>query len=45
MPVPGLQLGQAIMEGAIAAEHADRKVAGSRSQPAQTLGIAQAPHG
>ena len=40
-----LQLRQAITEGAIAAERADRLVADGRLQPAKTLGIAQAPHG
>jgi hypothetical protein len=40
-----LQPRQAITEGLIAAERADREVPDGRVQPAQTLGIVQAPHG
>jgi hypothetical protein len=44
-PEHRLQPRQAITEGLITAERADREVADRHVQPAQTLRIAQAPHG
>jgi hypothetical protein len=44
-PGYGLQPGQVIAQGAVAAEACDGEIADCCLQPAQTLGIAQASHG
>jgi hypothetical protein len=43
-PVAGLQERQAVAEGLITVERADREVPGGRSQPADALSLAQASH-